>query len=79
MKTSLTSGLTKQQKEEMVSSFQASAALRARYISIAEGKIDSMQKERVSKDGYAEPNWAFKQADACGYERALREFISLLQ
>lgn len=77
MKTSWTSGLTGQQKEEMTASFAAASTMRARAKEIIEDKIKTAHKEKISKEGYADPNWAYKQADLCGYERAMHEIISL--
>jgi hypothetical protein len=79
MKTAWTKGLTGQAKEEMKSSFASGAALRARLSVLLQEKIDTASKDRVSKDAYANANWAYLQADLCGYERAMQEILSLLQ
>lgn len=78
MKTAITKGLTGQAKEEMVSSFKASAYLRKRVIDLMHEKIETARKEAISKDAYLSPSWAYLQADACGYQRAMQEIISLL-
>lgn len=79
MKTAITKGLTGQEKEEMKSSFLSSAALRQRVILLLHEKISTAQKESISKDAYNSPNWPYIQADACGYQRAMQEIISLLE
>lgn len=79
MKTVWTSGMNEEQKEELKSSFYASNEIRKRLKEILTMKYESARVEMRSKDTYESPNWAFKQADLCGYERALNEVISLIE
>lgn len=77
MKTAWTAGLNEQQKEELRNAFVANAALRQRAIEMMQKKMDSsMQKSRAAST-YENTNWAYLQADARGYERAMQEIISL--
>ena len=78
MKTSLISGLNKQDAEEIVLAFKGSARLRERYITILTEKLESNRKMLRSKDMYDKPSWQYLQADGIGYERAVFELISLL-
>lgn len=78
MKTSWTKGMNVKEKEEMSSSFSSSAFLRMRAIELCKEKIDVCRKASISSDAYESPNWAFKQADAVGYQRAMQEIINLL-
>lgn len=78
MKTSLTAGLKPDQKTIVTQEFIASKAFRERLIAVLDGKKDSLRKEVVSKTSYDSPAWAYLQADAIGYERAISEVISLL-
>lgn len=78
MKTSWTKGMNVREREEIISSFSASSLLRDRLKQLCSEKIEVCRKDATSSDGYANPNWAFKQADAIGYERALKEIISLI-
>ena len=78
LKTTWYRGLSEQEKEEIILSFNASGRLRSRLIKILEEKIETIRKERVGEKGYEAPSWALKQADAVGYERNCREIISLL-
>lgn len=78
MKKSLISGLTEEQAEEISRDFVASAFLRKRLSDILTQKISSKRSESTSKASYDSPSWAYYQADAIGYERALNEVISLL-
>lgn len=78
MKTSWTKGLATDEKKEVELSYNASGVLRLRLIKLLEEKVASAEKESYSKEGYACPNWAYKQADLAGYKRALKDAISLL-
>lgn len=79
MKTSLTKGLEDDAKEEMEGLFIKALLLRRQLSSVINDKIQSNNAERLSKVGYESPTWAYKQADAVGYERALNEVLSLLE
>lgn len=78
MKTSITSGLSKEKSEEVVREFNASGILRDRLIDVLNVKKESLRTEVRSKTSYDNPSWAYFQADANGYERAISELISLL-
>jgi len=78
MKSVLTAGLTPQSKEEVVASFNASSLLRERLTTILDKKLQASKTTKVSVETYASPSWAYLQADANGYERAIKEVISLL-
>lgn len=78
MKTSLTAGLKGEEKDEIVSSFLASARLRERLIYVLTNKLESDRREVRSKNTYESPSWGYVQADFIGYERAISELISLL-
>lgn len=79
MKTSWTSGLTPDAKKEIIDDFNGVPALRARLIEMIEKKIRSDKTTKQSPESYALPSWPMFQADGIGYERALREVISLLE
>ena len=80
MKTSLSKRMkTKEDEEEIKGQFIAALRLRTEIINLIEDKIRSYKSETLSKEGYQDPSWAYKQADANGYERAMREIISLLE
>ena len=78
MKTSLTKGLSQAQSTELRKDFEHSTILRRRVVELLREKIESRRGESLSKDEYNSPSWAYKQADAIGYERAMQEVISLL-
>lgn len=78
MKSSWTAGLTGQPREEIEREFKASAHIRGRLSKILQEKIDSKRKQKVSEDDYSFASWPYKQADYNGYERAMREILSLL-
>lgn len=78
MKTLITNGLAKDKAEEVRREFNASGILRDRLIDVLNVKKESLRSEARSKSSYDNPSWAFFQADANGYERAISEVISLL-
>lgn len=78
MKTPWLAGLSEEKKEEIRKEFASSVTIRKRLAEICDKKLSTNERERVTKEAYASPNWAYLQADAVGYERALREIISLL-
>jgi len=79
MKTVWKKGLTPEQQIELSKDFVGAAILKKRLKEILNERSESSYKTSLSKDGYNTPNWAYLQADARGYERALKEVISLLE
>ena len=78
MKTVWTKGLDKEHINELRGDFTSSLVTRKRLEVLLSGKISDALKGTRTKDGYDCPNWAYKQADSVGYQRALHEVISLL-
>ena len=79
MKTAILKGVEKDMVAEIRAAFIAALPLRKQLIKILEDKIETWRKDAVGFERYNSPNWAYTQADMIGYERALRECISLLQ
>lgn len=79
MKITWTKGLKEKEREEMKSLFAANALFRKRAQELLLEKIVSIRQKNVVETSYDSPNWALKQADAVGYERAMQEVISLLE
>lgn len=65
-------------KKEIEQSFRSASVMRKRLIEMLERKQRLSRENSMYEEGYDCPNWAYKQADARGYERALSEVISLL-
>ena len=78
MKASLTKGLDKDEAKEITMSFASSLIVRKRLIHLLESRIEEGRRVTSGKELYESPNWAMRQADQIGYERAMRELISLL-
>ncbi|MNJ09620.1 hypothetical protein D3C77_37660 [compost metagenome] len=78
MKQSWTKGVDKELAVDINQNFKESLVLRRRLQVLLQEKIALSQKTSRSKEGYENPNWAYLQADARGYERALSEIISLI-
>lgn len=78
MKISWTKGVDKELAIDIRQNFKESLVTRRRLTTLLEEKITASQKVSRSKAEYENPNWAYLQADARGYERALDEIISLI-
>lgn len=78
MKTTWTKGLEPQKATEIKQEFIGGALLRERLITLLTEKQDNSLKKSRNEEAYANANWAYLQADARGYERALSEVISLI-
>lgn len=79
MKSVWTKNLSPEQAALASRDFKESKALRRRLAEILDEKLRVKHSETRTKEGYANPNWAYFQADAIGYERALTEILSLLE
>jgi hypothetical protein len=79
MKSQITYGLDADKTKEMIMDFKAAVYLRRRLTDLLQKDIEARRRETASKLSYDNPNWTYLQADAMGYERALRELISLLE
>ena len=80
MKTSWLSGIKDASvKKELRANFLASKMVRQRLVEMLDAKLSSSVRASRSSESYDSPNWALKQADATGYQRALEEVKSLLE
>jgi len=77
MKSTWTKGIEEDQHERIRSAFKSSTEVRERLTTICEDKISTAMS--THKVQYNNENWAYAQADAIGYRRALEEIISLLE
>jgi len=78
MKTSWTKGLNEEQITQLRQDFVGGVLLRERLTHLLTEKQQASTKKSRNEEGYENPNWAYLQADARGYERALSEVISLI-
>lgn len=78
MKISWTKGVDKELTVDIKQNYKESLVLRRRLVVMLEDKCSASTKASRAKDGYDSANWAYLQADARGYERALQEVISLI-
>ncbi len=80
MNTAWTKGFKKGSEEysDIEAAFAASSFLRNRLIQILEDMYASETKARTASSDYESPAWAYKQADAIGYARAISNIIKLL-
>lgn len=78
MKSSLTKGLNEQERMEVTQEFIASAHFRKHFCSLLRERASAHRTNAGGLAAYDSPNWALRQADLIGYERAILEVISLL-
>jgi hypothetical protein len=78
MKTSWTDGLESDVAKEVRLNFKESRIMRERLKVMLDKKINSNRSSVTKKDAYNSPNWALLQADNVGYERAMKEILSVL-
>lgn len=78
MKSSWVKGLQKERERDVRANFLEALVLRKRLSEILNEKVQESQRVNRAKSTYENPNWAYIQADSCGYERALQEIIELL-
>ena len=78
MKSILTAGLPDERSKEVSEEFKRSSLLRERLIDILRQKNETNRTNVRQKSSYESPSWAYIQADAIGYERAIYELINLI-
>jgi hypothetical protein len=78
MKDSWTAGLDETRRNEVIQNFKESSVLRRRLLELLAKKIATSNTDSRSKTNYESPSWAFKQADARGYERAMAEIMDII-
>lgn len=79
MKRSWTAGLTDASKKaEITAQFEGSSLMRQRLKELIQKKQETARVASLSKEDYKDANWAFKQADSIGYQRAMEEIMDIL-
>lgn len=80
MNTAWTKGLKKGSDElkDLEAAYAASGLLRKHLVRVLEDIYETETKSRISSNDYDSPAWAYKQADAVGYARAIAKVISIL-
>lgn len=78
MKSIITAGLTEERSKEISGEFKHSAFLRERISELLRQKNEAHRASVRQKSTYDSPSWAYVQADAVGYERAIYEVINLI-
>ena len=78
MKQGWIKGATPEKVAIIKADYVGSAGARIRLAEMLNDKIRISTTVKRKKEGYDSPNWAYTQADAIGYERALSEVISLI-
>lgn len=78
MKSSWFKGLNSDLEKEIRGDYASSRVTRHRLRDMLEEKIKTSRNTALNKEGYDVANWALKQADLIGYERALKDVIELI-
>ena len=78
MKTIWTDGLNAEEKQRIKDDYASSASLRKRLTEMLTKMQDAERNASLSRNAYECTNWALMQADAVGFQRALKNVIDLL-
>ena len=76
---SWTRGLEPQLASDITQNFKEALVIRKRLKQMLLDKIEETRSANLTRDKYDCPNWAYLQADAVGYERALKYLISVIE
>lgn len=68
-----------QELVDLEAAFNEAAFLRRKLAEILERKYLEEAEKRISSSGYDTANWAYYQADAIGYARAMKEIMAMLK
>lgn len=81
MKSNWTKGLKRGSDEwkDLEAAYAASSLLRSKLVEILKDLNESEVKSRLSATDYESAAWAYKQADAIGFSRAITKVINLLE
>jgi len=79
MKTSITNGLSDQDKKEMEREFVACFRFRNQLVALLERDIEILVTKLVEDEEVLQPNWQVSQINKTSEIRAKRKLISLLK
>lgn len=74
-----TAGLSPEEEKELVKHLKGCSMVFERLSSILDQRVKGSVDKQLSSNLYELPNWALVQADAIGYQRALKEVITLIK
>lgn len=74
-----TRGLEPQLSLDVKQNYKESIVMRKRLKQMLLDRIEEVRIGSLTREKYDCPNWAYLQADAMGYERALRYLINLIE
>lgn len=78
MKTAWTQGLNSEDSAQLTKQLKSSAGVLDRIIEIMDRDERAILAQESKSSIYDLPNWEYRQADANGYRRCLREYKQLL-
>lgn len=71
-------GVKEKDKERHVQDLHQSKRTRNALAKLLKNKLEANQQAARAVAAYTEDNWAYRQADRIGYERALAEILKLI-
>lgn len=78
MKTAWTQGLNEEDASKFTKQLKSSVGVLDRLIEIMDRDERALSTQESKSSVYDLPNWQYRQADANGYRRCLREYKQLL-
>lgn len=78
MKTAWTQGLNDEDSAQLIKQVKSSTGVLDRLIEIMDRDERALSTQESKSSVYDLPNWEYRQADANGYRRCLREYKQLL-
>jgi hypothetical protein len=74
-----TAGLKPEEVNELVKQLEGAQPIWERLSSILDQRVKASVDKQLSFSTYESPNWAYVQADAVGYQRAIKEILELIK
>lgn len=78
MITAWTQGLNEEDQDKLKKQLKSSKGILDRLVEIMDRDEYALDRRESSSGVYDNPNWDYRQADANGYRRCLREYKQLL-
>lgn len=80
MNTAWTKGLKRgsQEAKDVAEAYDNSRVARKRLIVMLNAMLEEETTKRLADSEYDSPSWAYRQADAIGYARAITKIINML-
>ena len=74
-----TANLSPEEEKEFAIKLREASDVFERLSSILDQRVKSLVSKQISSNTYDSPSWAYIQADAIGYQRAIQEVLELIK